>query len=88
MELYSWMREEVTGYSTRCFSGATWPLMYQLRLAEGKELKEEQLATRVSPGLYIGSVPVITGPSSGRSEMTCQYLTLLLIISHENVLLR
>ena len=82
------MRDRVTGYSTRCFSGATWPLMYQLRLAEGKELKEEQLATRVSPGLYIGCVPVITGPSSGRSVMTCQYLTLVLIVSHENVLLR
>ena len=69
MELYSWMRDEVTGYSTRCFSGATRPLMYQLRLAEGKELKEEQLATKVSPGLYIGCVPVMTGPSSGRSNV-------------------
>ena len=52
--------------------------MYQLRLAEGKELKEEQLARRVSPVLYMGRVPVMTGPSSGRSsDISCQYLTLL-----------
>ena len=46
----------------------TWPLMYQLRVAEGKELKEEQLALSVSPGLYRGKVPEMTGPSSGKSE--------------------
>ena len=51
VEVYSWILELVTGYSTRSLLGATCPLMYQLRLAEGNELKEEQLAVSVSPGL-------------------------------------
>ena len=51
MEVYSWSLELVTGYSTKSLLGATCPLMYQLRLAEGNELKEEQLAVSVSPGL-------------------------------------
>ena len=42
--------------------------MYQLRLAAGKLLAELQLAVSSSPGLYRGSVPLITGPSSGRSK--------------------
>ena len=47
--------------------------MYQLSVAEGKELKEEQLAERVSPVLYEGRVPVITGPSSGKSEIILKF---------------
>ena len=50
--------------------------MYQLSVAEGKELKEEQLAERVSPVLYEGRVPLITGPSSGKSEIILKFFKL------------
>ena len=58
---------EILSHSRR-FLDPTWPLMYQLRLAAGKLLAELQLAVSSSPGLYRGSVPLITGPSSGRSK--------------------
>ena len=50
--------------------------MYQLRLAEGKELEEEQLASKVSPVLYMGRVPEITGPSSGRSSGVISHVSI------------
>ena len=43
--------------------------MYQFKVADGKELNEEQFAIKVSPGLYDGKVPEMTGPSSGKSTI-------------------
>ena len=47
---------------------ASSPLMYQLSLAAGTELMELQLAEMTSPFLYLGRVPEMRGPWSGRSE--------------------
>ena len=48
-------------------SVASSPLIYQLSLAAGTELEEVQLADRISPVLYLGWLPLIIGPSSGKS---------------------
>lgn len=48
---------------------ASSPLMYQFSLAAGMELCEVQLAEIMSPTLYLGRVPVMAGPLSGKSEM-------------------
>ena len=48
---------------------ASSPLIYQLSFAAGRELEEVQLAERMSLVLYLGWLPLIMGPSSGRSEI-------------------
>jgi len=67
VEVVSCWLEVTTGNFVRSRWGATCPLIYQLRVAAGKELWEVQLAMRISLGLYMGCVPLIVGPSSGKS---------------------
>ena len=57
----------VVGYGISITSVASSPLIYQFSLAAGTELEEVQLAERISPVLYLGWLPLIIGPSSGRS---------------------
>ena len=53
---------------------ASSPLIYQLSFAAGRELEEEQLAERMSLVLYLGWLPLIMGPSSGKSEITFNFI--------------
>ena len=71
-----------TWYLVSNLWGATCPLIYQLRVAAGKELKEVQLAVRMSPLLYMGWVPLITGPSSGKSGIMWDFTVKYFIQSH------
>ena len=49
-------------------------MIYQFRVAAGNELYEVQLADSMSPGLYRGWVPLISGPYLGRSTKIYQIM--------------
>ena len=54
-------------YSLMCIGSAFSPLMYHASCAAGIELWETHVTLTLSPILYLGWPPIISGPWSGKS---------------------
>ena len=58
-----------------CIGSAFSPLMYHASCAAGIELWETHVTLTLSPILYLGWPPIISGPWSGKS-ITSKYVSI------------